>query len=79
MMAYAHLYKAPRLTLLYPHHEGLGDNAGVQAQFRITGPETVVEAASVDVADGKDLVARLRNKFFQPSSRSVQFSSELKV
>lgn len=64
MMAYAHLYKAPRLTLLYPHHEGLGDNEGVQAQFRITGQEAVVETASVDVADGKELVARLRNKLF---------------
>jgi 5-methylcytosine-specific restriction enzyme subunit McrC len=62
MMAYAHLYKAPRLTLLYPHHEGLGDVEGIQAQFRISGQETVVETASVDVADGKDLLKRLRAK-----------------
>ena len=64
MMAYAHLYKAPRLTLLYPHHEGLGDEEGVQAQFRITGQETVLKTASVDVADGdeKALVKRLRDK-----------------
>lgn len=64
MMAYAHLYKAPKLTLLYPHHEGLGTNEGVQAQFRITGQETLVETASVDVANGQDLVARLRDKLF---------------
>jgi 5-methylcytosine-specific restriction enzyme subunit McrC len=64
MMAYAHLYKAPRLTLLYPHHEGLGGNEGIQAQFQITGQPTVIETASVDVANGKDLVARLRNAFF---------------
>ncbi|MBB3592410.1 5-methylcytosine-specific restriction enzyme subunit McrC [Rhizobium sp. BK529] len=64
MMAYAHLYKSPKLTLLYPHHDGLGANEGVQAQFRITGQETVVETASVDVANGKDLAARLRDKFF---------------
>src|SRR5690606_24411516 len=63
MMAYAHLYKAPKLTLLYPHHDGLGTNEGVQAQFRITGQETVVETASVDVASGENLVARLRDKF----------------
>ncbi|WP_372923063.1 McrC family protein [Roseovarius sp.] len=62
MMAYAHLYKAPKLTLLYPHHVGLGANKGAQAQFRITGQETLVETASVDVANGKDLVARLRDK-----------------
>jgi 5-methylcytosine-specific restriction enzyme subunit McrC len=64
MMAYAHLYKAPKLTLLYPHHDGLGANEGTQAQFRITGQETLVETVSVDVANGKDLVARLRDKFF---------------
>lgn len=64
MMAYAHLYKAPKLTLLYPHHYALGTNEGVQAQFRITGQETLVETASVDVANGKDLVARLRSKLF---------------
>jgi 5-methylcytosine-specific restriction enzyme subunit McrC len=64
MMAYAHLYKAPRLTLLYPHHEGLGAEEGVQAHFRITGQETVLETASVDVAVGKDeeIVSRLRKK-----------------
>jgi 5-methylcytosine-specific restriction enzyme subunit McrC len=64
MMAYGHLYKAPRLTLLYPHHRGLGDNEGIQAQFRITGQETVLETASVDVTKRKDLVARLRDKIF---------------
>jgi 5-methylcytosine-specific restriction enzyme subunit McrC len=64
MMVYAHLYKAPRLTLLYPHHDALGANEGVQAQFRITGQETVVETASLDVASGKDLVARLKGKLF---------------
>jgi 5-methylcytosine-specific restriction enzyme subunit McrC len=68
MMAYAHLYKAPRLTLLYPHHEGLGANEGIHARFQITGQQTVIETASVDVADGKHLVARLRNVFF-PSNR----------
>ncbi|RAR48266.1 5-methylcytosine-specific restriction enzyme subunit McrC [Paraburkholderia unamae] len=64
MMAYAHLYKAPRLTLLYPHYEGLGGNEGIQAKFQITGQQTVIETASVDVANGKDLVARLRNALF---------------
>ncbi|OUL93052.1 restriction endonuclease [Paraburkholderia hospita] len=64
MMAYAHLYKAPRLTLLYPHHEGLGGNDGIQAQFQITGQQTIIETASVDVANGKDLAARLRDALF---------------
>jgi 5-methylcytosine-specific restriction enzyme subunit McrC len=64
MMAYAHLYKAPRLTLLYPHHDGLGGNEGIQARFQITDRQTLIETASVDVANGKDLVARLRNALF---------------
>lgn len=68
MMAYAHLYKAPRLTLLYPHHEGLGGDEGIQAQFQISGQKAVIETASVNVANGKDLVARLRNAFLFTST-----------
>lgn len=60
MMAYAHLYKAPRLTLLYPHHEGLLAEEGVQAQFRISGQETIIETASVDAAKGDNMIGRLR-------------------
>ena len=73
MMAYAHLYKAPRLTLLYPHHAGLGGDEGIQAQFQITGQQTVIETASVDVANGKDLVARLRNAFFTTTEERPAF------
>jgi 5-methylcytosine-specific restriction enzyme subunit McrC len=61
MMAYAHLYKAPRLTLLYPHHQDLSGSEGLQAQFRISGQETIIETASVDVAVGDDMIARLKN------------------
>lgn len=61
MMAYAHLYEAPRLTLLYPHHEDLSAAEGVQARFRISGRETIIETASVDVANGENMPARLRN------------------
>ena len=61
MMAYAHLYKAPRLTLLYPHHQDLSESEGLQAQFRISGQETIIETASVDVATGDDMIARLKN------------------
>ena len=61
MMAYAHLYKPPRLMLLYPHHEDLSANEGVQAQFLISGQKTIFETASVDVANGDNMIARLRN------------------
>jgi 5-methylcytosine-specific restriction enzyme subunit McrC len=60
MMAYAHLYKAPKLTLLYPHHDGLSHPEGIQAQFRITGQDTVLQTASVDVATAARIVERLK-------------------
>ena len=61
MMAYAQLYRAPRLTLLYPHHPGLGSKDLVHARHRITGHETILETASIDVADGGSVLDRLRS------------------
>ena len=63
MMAYAQLYGAPRLTLLYPHHPGLGGKEGVHARHRInpiTGHEPILETASIDVANGEHVLDRLR-------------------
>lgn len=62
MMAYAHVYKAPRLTLLYPHHAGLGDEEGIRARFRVIGQETLLETASFDISNGADLVDRIRGR-----------------
>ena len=62
MMPYAHLCKATKLTLLYPHYAGLGDQEGVKAQFRVTGRETLLETASFDISNGKDLVERAKNR-----------------
>jgi len=60
MMAYAHLYQAPRLTLLYPHHAGLGDHEGMRARFRVTGQQTVLETASFDISTIANRVERMR-------------------
>ena len=60
MMAYAQLYRAPRLTLLYPHHMGLDPEDLVHARHRITGHQTTLETASIDVANGTDILTRLR-------------------
>lgn len=60
MMAYAQLYRAPRLTLLYPHHPGLGDDDFIHARSRITGHNNILETASIDVADGKNMLERIR-------------------
>ena len=60
MMAYAQLYRAPRLTLLYPHHPGLGKQEDVHARHWITGHATVLETASIDLSRSDDMLARLR-------------------
>jgi len=60
MMAYAQLYRAPRLTLLYPHHPGLGSEDLVHARHRITGLETVLETASIDVAIRNNVLDKIR-------------------
>jgi 5-methylcytosine-specific restriction enzyme subunit McrC len=60
MMAYAQLYHAPRLTLLYPYHLGLDSEEGVHASNRITGRDIILQTASIDVANHNDLLNRLR-------------------
>ena len=60
MMAYGHLYGAPRLTLLYPHHLGLGAAEAIHSRHRITGHAMILETASIDVADGSMILERLR-------------------
>jgi 5-methylcytosine-specific restriction enzyme subunit McrC len=60
MMAYAQVYRAPRLTLLYPHHSGLGTDESVHARHRITGGEAILETASIDIARRETLLARIR-------------------
>jgi 5-methylcytosine-specific restriction enzyme subunit McrC len=60
MMAYAQLYRAPRLTLLYPHHPGLAGEEFIHARHRITGHETILETATIDVANGNNMLDRIR-------------------
>jgi len=60
MMAYGQLYRTPRLTLLYPHHAGLADGEGIHERHRISGHETILETATIDVARGAGMVDRLR-------------------
>jgi 5-methylcytosine-specific restriction enzyme subunit McrC len=73
MMAYAHLYKAPRLTLLYPHHAGLGNDEGIHARFRVTGQETVLETASFDISSGQDLMDRISNRILAGTAEVAHF------
>jgi 5-methylcytosine-specific restriction enzyme subunit McrC len=72
MMAYAQLYCAPRLTLLYPHHAGLGASDDVHARHRITGHATILETASIDVSNSVDVLARLRRLLLTEEPVPVQ-------
>lgn len=60
MMAYGRLYKAPCLTLLFPHHHGLGAPEGRQAIHRIGRDEAWLETSSFDVSHGRDTLQRLQ-------------------
>ena len=72
MMAYAQLYGAPRLTLLYPHHPGLGRKEFIHARHQITGHETILETASIDVANGDDILGRLRSLIFVEEANATR-------
>lgn len=71
MMAYAQLYRAPRLTLLYPHHPGLGHEDLIHASHRIKGHSTILETASIDVANRSQILAKLRALVIGQTSPSV--------
>lgn len=72
MMAYAQLYKAPRLTLLYPHHLALGLNGKVHSQHRIMDQSTILETASVDMASAKHPTEWLLNFLLsEPSMEKI--------
>lgn len=59
MMAYGQLYRAPRLTLLYPRHDKLSDAGVVLARHRISGRETLLETACVTIGNPVLLMAEL--------------------
>ena len=69
MMAYGQLYRTQRLTLLYPHHSGLGGVDGVHARHRITERDVYLETASLNVADGQEVLGRLHRLLFEPLGR----------
>lgn len=62
MMAYGRLYGCQRLTLLYPHHSEIGENAGRLSShhvYRSAGDQ--LETATLDIAAGTaNILAHLR-------------------
>lgn len=51
MLAYGQVYGAKRLTLLYPHHRGLAEEAGRLAAFTMPSTGVTLEIATIDVSD----------------------------
>lgn len=74
MMAYAQLYRAPRLTLLYPHHLGLGAEEAVHARHRLTGHATILETASIDVSNSANMLTRLRRLFLSEEPAALELA-----
>lgn len=67
MMAYGHLYNSARLTLLYPHHSGLGEDEGVQGRYQVTGHDMFLETATIDIGNSVDILQRLNAMIICPS------------
>ncbi|MGI9250174.1 MAG: McrC family protein [Pseudohongiellaceae bacterium] len=59
MMAYGQVYQCRKLTLLYPHHGGLGEDEGVHSSYRVAKQEARLRFATFDVAKDKKIVERL--------------------
>jgi 5-methylcytosine-specific restriction enzyme subunit McrC len=61
MMAYGRLYLCPRLMLLYPHHQALGEaELKVTHRIAIEHSDDRLEFATVEVGTGKGMIDRLR-------------------
>jgi len=65
MMSYGQLSRCPCLTLLYPHHKGLGDVERVHSRHRfnelnVRDSSAHLSISTFDVSDGRDNSIRLR-------------------
>ncbi|MER8678812.1 hypothetical protein [Mesorhizobium sp. M1136] len=73
MMAYARLYGSTRLTLLYPHHDELGESEGMLRQYTVAAGVERLTIATIDLSDPTSVEMRLRSLVgseFPPSPRS---------
>lgn len=61
MMAYGRLYECPRLMLLYPHHDELGQSEGKLSQHRINGSFDILATATIGLSDLRQSAPRLTN------------------
>src|SRR3546814_15094173 len=74
MMAYAQLYHAPRLPLLYPHHSGLGRGGDVHARYTITRHAPILETTCLDVSNSAAMHHRPRPRLRVAGPPPQQFT-----
>ncbi|WP_017349048.1 McrC family protein [Pantoea sp. A4] len=55
MMAYAQIYQCPQVTLLYPHHSGLGAQC-LDENYKILAGEEKLQVASIDLLQGEAVI-----------------------
>lgn len=60
MMAYGRLYDCPHLTLIYPHHVGIGEEEGLQSSHRIVCSEHRLETVTIDISTAGGMCERVR-------------------
>ncbi|WP_133365565.1 McrC family protein [Qipengyuania sediminis] len=72
MMAYARLYRCGRLTLLYPHHAGVGALQGVIASHRISDSHDALDTATIDISVSDHLPDRLRGIIDRENATMVE-------
>jgi 5-methylcytosine-specific restriction enzyme subunit McrC len=70
LMGYAQVHSCPRVMLLYPHHSAMGIAAGRVAEFNITGSQSKLVVATVDLTNIPSVPKQLEN-IFHPATRST--------
>ena len=76
MMAYAQVYRCDRLMLLYPHHPGMGSEAGPVCGHRIHGTDDAcISIATISVRDPRLAPAALRDLVFGPGGITTTLRS----
>ncbi|WP_417789562.1 McrC family protein [Terasakiella pusilla] len=75
MMSYAHVYDADRVTLLYPHHDGL-NGEGIQSRYRIAKKDVIIEIATFDIRKRSgDQIDRIRRLLLGKKNSSTSEES----
>jgi hypothetical protein len=75
-----HSYDCGKFMLLYPHHGGMGPQAGLRKSFRLKRPPAhaalgevgCISVATVDLRDLKTVAAQLRSIVSSQSTPAIE-------